>query len=122
GGPAAGRSSAAADCMVLGIDDDDIVLMVAPDGLGRTPRGGDGRSTVAAVPPFTGTGERGHDPVGIHFSDAVALALADICIPLAVRADRAGAHDGGLRRGFSIPRPSLLTVTGEGRDDAGFQV
>ncbi len=95
GGHDAGHCIDAADRMVLRIHDDDVVLMVAPDGLGRTPGGGEGGAAVAAVPPLTGTGEGGHDTVGIHFPDAVALALADVGVPLAIHADRPGAHDGG---------------------------
>src|SRR2546425_12516240 len=79
-------------------------------------------STVAAVAPLAGTGEGGHDTVGIHFPDAVALALADVGVPLVIHADRPGAHDGGLRGGLPIPGPSLLPITGEGRDDTGLQV
>src|SRR3989441_1007234 len=79
-------------------------------------------STVAAVAPLAGTGEGGHDTVGIHFPDAVALALADVGLRLAIHADRPSAHDGGLRGGLRISGPSLLPITGEGRNDAASQI
>src|SRR5213593_4803783 len=122
GGHNARHGIDAADRMVLRIHDDDVVLLVAPDGLGRTPGGGEGRAAVAAVPPLAGTGESGHDAVGIHFPDAVTLALADVGVPLAIHADRSGAHDGGLRGGLPIPGPSLLPITGEVRHDAASQI
>jgi len=46
----AGHGIDAADRTVLRIRDDDVVLMVAADGLGRTPGGGEGRAAIAAVP------------------------------------------------------------------------
>src|SRR5712691_9211437 len=118
GGHDAGHGIDAADRMVLRVHDDDVVPMIAPDGFGRAPGGGQGRAAVAAVPPLAGTSERGHDAVGIHFPDAVALALADVGVPLAIHADRPGAHDRSVRGGVPIPGPSLLPITGEGRDDA----
>src|SRR5713101_6482160 len=113
GGHDAGHGIDAADRMILRVHDDDVVLMVAPDGLGRTPGGGQGGAAVAAVPPLAGPSEGRH---------AVALALADVGVPLAIHADRPRAHDGGLGGGFPIPGPSLLPITGEGRNDAASQI
>src|SRR5262245_38566282 len=112
----------AADRVVLRVHDDDVVLMVASDGLGRAPGRREGWATVAAVAPLAGTGKGGHDPAGIHFPNAVALSLTDVGIPLAVHADRPGAHDGSVPGGVSVPGPSLLAITGEGRNGAGLQI
>ena len=122
GGHNAGDGINAADRIVFCVHDDNVVVMVAADGLGRPPGGGQGGTAVAAVAPLTGAGKGGHDAVGIHFADAVALALADVGVPLTIHADRSGPHDGGPGGRLTIPGPALLPIASEGRDDAGLQV
>jgi hypothetical protein len=122
GGHNPGHRIDAADRMVLGIHDDDVVLMIAPDALGRAPGGGEGRAVVAAVAPLAGTGEGGHDTAGIHFPNAVAFSLADVGVPFAIPAHGPGAHDGSMRGGRSVSGPPLLAIAGEGRNDAGLQI
>src|SRR5262245_20617431 len=112
----------AANRVVFRIHHDDVVPMIAPDGFGRAPGSAEGRAAVAAVAALAGSGERGHDAAGIHLPNAVALALADIRIALAIHADRAGAHDRSLRGMLPVPGSLLLAVAGEGGDDAGLQI
>src|SRR5262249_59586768 len=89
---------------------------------GRAPGSAEGRAAVAAVAALAGSGERGHDAAGIHLPNAVALALADIRIALAIHADRAGAHDRSLRGRLPVPGSLLLAVAGDGADGAGPQI
>src|SRR5262245_44066409 len=112
----------AANRMVFRIHHDDVVPMIAPDGFGRAPGSAEGRAAVAAVAALAGSGERGHDAAGIHLPNAVALALADIRIALAIHADRAGAHDRSLRGRLPVSGSLFLAVAGEGGDDAGLQI
>src|SRR5262249_34091238 len=112
----------AADRMVFRIHHDDVVPMIAPDGFGRAPGGGEGRTAVAAVAALAGPGGRRHDATGIHLPNAVALTLADVRIALAIHADGAGAHDRSLRGGLPVPGSLLLAVAGESGDDAGLQI
>src|SRR5207247_8052332 len=57
GGHDAGDGINAADRIVFGVHDDNVIVMVAPDGLGRPPGGGQGGTAVAAVAPCTGAGK-----------------------------------------------------------------
>jgi hypothetical protein len=107
-----------ADGMVFGVHDDNVVVMVAPDGLGGSPSGNQSGAAVATVAPFTGTGKGGHDAVGIDFADAVALALTDIGVPLTIHADRPSTHDGGPGGRLPIPDAAFLTIAREGCDNA----
>src|SRR5262245_4088800 len=118
----AGLGIDTADRMVFRIHYDDVVPMVAADGFGRAPGSAEGRTAVAAIAALAGPGECGHDPPGIHLLHAVALALTDVRIALAVHANRAGAHDRRLRCRFPVPGSLFLTVAGEGGDDAGLQI
>src|SRR5262245_19466737 len=122
GGHDAGHSIDAADRIVFCVHDDNVVVMVAPDGLGRPPGSSQGGPAVAAVAPFTSAGKSRHDAVGIDFADAVAFALADVGVPLPIHADRSGTHDGGSGGRLTIPGPAFLPIAGEGRDDASLQV
>src|SRR5262249_10586757 len=56
------------------------------------------------------------------FADTVALALADVGVPLPIHTDRSGTHDGGPGGRLTIPGPTLRPVASEGRDDASLQV
>src|SRR5262245_6488424 len=122
GGHDTGHGIDTADRIIFCIHDNNVVVMVAPDGLGCSPGGGQGGSTVTAVAPLTGAGKGGHDAVGIHCADAVALTLADVGVPLTIHADRPGTHDGGPSGRLTIPGPALLPIASEGRDDACLQV
>src|SRR5262245_243585 len=118
----AGHGIDAADRVVLRIYHDDVVSMVAADGFGRAPGSAEGRTTVAAIATLAGPGERRHDAAGIYLPNAVALALADVRIALAIHADRAGAHDRSLRGRLPVAGSLFLAVAGEGGDDAGLQI
>src|SRR5215471_18105782 len=118
----AGPGIDAADRMVFRIHHGDVVPMIAPDGFGRAPGGGEGRTAVAAVATLAGPGERRHDAAGIHLPNAVALTLTDVRITLAIHADRAGAHDRSLRGRLPVAGSLFLAVAGEGGDDAGLEI
>src|SRR5215467_6491268 len=113
GGDNAGNSINAADGIILGVHDDNVVVMIAPDGLGRPPGGGQGGTTVAAVAPLASTGKGGHDTVGIDFADTIALALADVGVALAIHADCPGPHNGGPRGRLTIPGAAFLPIASE---------
>ena len=65
----------AADGVVFGIHDDNVVMPVAADGLGRAPCRGQRGTAVASIASLTVTGQGGHDAVAVHFSHPVAFPL-----------------------------------------------
>src|SRR5712692_9632622 len=62
-----GHGIDAADRIVFGVHDDNVIVMVAPDGLGCPPGGSQSGTAVAAVAPRTGAGKGGQDAVGFDF-------------------------------------------------------
>src|SRR5688572_17629084 len=108
--------------MVLAIHDYHVVLMITPNGLGRSPGRFQSRSAVATIARLSRTCKGRHDAVGIHLADAVALSFTDVGIALTVHTNGAGAHNRGLGGRQAIAGPAFLPIPGKGGDDAGFQV
>src|SRR5262249_45895810 len=115
-----------ADRVILGIDDEHVARRVAADPLGSVEARSGTRTVEVAL--VAGAGERGDGALGVHLSDRVSLALAEVGGASPIDADRPRAVDDRFgcqptvallgRRG-----PTLLSPhTGERADDAALQV
>src|SRR5262249_6555352 len=112
----------AADGVVLGIDHHQVVVVVAADGLRGSPGRYEGWSAIAAVATLAGPGIGGHDAVGIDLADAIAFALTDVGIPVAIHAHGAGAQNTGRRRRTAITGAGFFSSSSKGGDDARMHI
>src|SRR5262249_47531437 len=108
----------AADGVVLGVDDQQVAVVITAYGLWSPPGRCQGRSAVTAIATFPGTGVGGHDTVGVDLADAIAFALADVGIAATVHAHGTCAQDTGRRRRTAIAGAGFVPGPGEGGDDA----
>src|SRR5438552_2749880 len=104
--------------MVLRVHDDDVVPMVAPDGLGRTPGGGEGGPAVAPVARFAGSGHGGNDARrGIDFPHGGVQPVYDVDVTVGIDLERVQVVQGRLGCRAAVSGVALTPAARDGRDD-----
>src|SRR5882724_8753386 len=96
----------AANGVIFGIHDQEIAVVVTPNGLGRPPGGGYSRPPVTTVATLPSASVCRHDPVRVNLADAIAFPFTDVGVALVVH-----AHS---------PRP--FSSAGKGSDDPSTQI
>src|SRR5207237_352955 len=100
----------AANGVIFSIHDQEIAVVVTPNGLGRPPGSSYSRPPVPTV------------SMRVHLADAITVPFTDVGVALAVHTHSARPEDTGGSGRTAITSPHLFSGAGKGRDDPRKQI
>src|SRR5258708_5767130 len=91
-----------ANGMVFGVDYEQVAVRIASNSLGAIKACFERGSAIAAVALFPAAGKGSDRAVAVDLADAVAFALADVGVSLAINANGSGPDDNRLGSGAAV--------------------